>query len=486
MPSSSHGGRPQSVALSSATQSGAATPDLYSSGNDNDNLTPVTAPRAPFTLDPSALSSQKSGLSSAVSSPPQKYFHSRRVKKGSIEKPWLASTDPREKWVTIIPCIGLFFGLAVCGVLIWEGLRRVVNHKYCPVLLEDFSNGFDPTIWTREVEVGGFGYVSLPPPSSFRHHIFSPQLRSNGQFEYTTNKAENSFVGPDGNLHIRSTVTDESLLTQNTLLNLTADGICTSPLLSNCVARTNTSTNEILPPVRSARITTKLSASIHYGRIEVRARLPRGNWLWPAIWLLPVNPTYGSWPASGEIDIVESRGNAPGYSLGGNDIMSSTLHWGPDARNDAWWRTNVKHKALHTTFADDFHTFGLEWSENYIFTYVNSRLLQVLYTNFKTRLWERGDFPLANENGTRYIDPWAKTGRRNTPFDHPFYLVLNVAVGGTNGWFKDGEDGKPWVDGSGGERLDFWKARGQWLETWGEGDGRDMVVESVKMWQQCD
>jgi hypothetical protein len=319
-------------------------------------------------------------------------------------------------------------------------------------------------------------------------HVVKPRLtlrgNRNGQFEYTTNTDENSFVR-DGKLHIRPTLNDEKLLTENNILNLTQLGICTSDLPHNCVASTNTTNGTIIPPVRSARITTKSSASITYGRIEVRAKMPKGKWLWPAIWMLPVNETYGVWPASGEIDILESRGNAPGYSLGGNDILSSTLHWGPDSANDAWWRTNVKHKALHTTFADKYHTFGIEWSENYIFTYVNSRLLQVLYTNFNQRLWERGNFPLANENGTRYIDPWAKTGRQNTPFDHPFYLVLNVAVGGTNGWFANGEDGKPWVDGSGQEKKDFWEARDAWLESWGEDEEREMVVDSVKIWQQC-
>lgn len=237
-------------------------------------------------------------------------------------------------------------------------------------------------------------------------------------------------------------------------------------------------------PVKSGRISTKMSGkAIKYGRVEVTAMLPEGKWLWPAIWMLPVNNTYGDWPASGEIDIVESRGNDAKYPMGGRDIITSTLHWGPDSANDAWWRNNVKHRALHTTYADKMHTFGIEWSENYIFTYVNSRLLTVLFTNFNQRLWERGNFPLANQNGTRYIDPWAKTGRRNTPFDQDFYLIMNVAVGGTNGWFQNGKDGKPWVDGSKTERRDFWDKREEWLPTWK--DGGAMKVKSVKMWQQC-
>jgi hypothetical protein len=79
------------------------------------------------------------------------------VQKGSIERPWMNKKDPKEKWVTIIPIIGMLAGLAVAGVLIWDGLRTVVNHKYCEVYTDDFSGGLNSKIWTKEVEVGGFG-----------------------------------------------------------------------------------------------------------------------------------------------------------------------------------------------------------------------------------------------------------------------------------------------------------------------------------------
>ncbi len=65
---------------------------------------------------------------------------------------------------------------------------------------------------------------------------------------------------------------------------------------------------------------------------------------------------------------------------GGNNIISSALHWGPDPANDNWWQNNEKLSALHSTYSGKYHTFGLEWSEKYIFTYVDTRLLQVLYT----------------------------------------------------------------------------------------------------------
>jgi beta-glucanase (GH16 family) len=126
------------------------------------------------------------------------------------------------------------------------------------------------------------------------------------------------------------------------------------------VAATNTTNGTLINPVRSGRINTKLGASIKFGRVEVTAKLPAGDWLWPAIWMLPRDNVYGEWPRSGEIDIMESRGNNFTYAQGGNNIASSTLHFGPDADNDGWWRNNVKRKALHTTYAAGFNTFGLE------------------------------------------------------------------------------------------------------------------------------
>lgn len=64
------------------------------------------------------------------------------------------------------------------------------------------------------------------------------------------------------------------------------------------------------------------------------------------------------------------------------------------------------------------------------------RLLQVMYTHFAEPFWTYGHFPLADSNGTRLADPWSETGTNAAPFDQDFYLVLNVAVGGTNGWLR--------------------------------------------------
>jgi beta-glucanase (GH16 family) len=108
-------------------------------------------------------------------------------------------------------------------------------------------------------------------------------------------------------LHIKPTLQDAKLIESNNVIDLRKQGICSSTVWSDCIAVTNTTNGTIVNPVKSGRINSKKGATIKYGRVEVTASLPAGDWLWPAIWMLPVKDTYGVWPQSGEIDIAESR-----------------------------------------------------------------------------------------------------------------------------------------------------------------------------------
>lgn len=86
------------------------------------------------------------------------YFHSRRIKKGDIRKPWLVNPpDPRDKWINILPFMGAFLGLCVAGVLIWDGWTSVHSHTYCKMFEDSFEDGFSYDIWSPEVTTGGFG-----------------------------------------------------------------------------------------------------------------------------------------------------------------------------------------------------------------------------------------------------------------------------------------------------------------------------------------
>jgi hypothetical protein len=99
-------------------------------------------------------------------------------------------------------------------------------------------------------------------------------------------------------------------------------------------------------------------------------------------------------------------------------------------------------------------------------------------------MWSRGRFGESILNHSALFDPWSQTSKANTPFDQPLYLILYVAVGSTNGFFKDGIGSKPWGDQSETGPKQFWDAQGSWLPTWGEGSTRGMTVKSVKMWKE--
>ena len=150
----------------------------------------------------------------------------------------------------------------------------------------------------------------------------------------------------------------------------------------------------------------------------MKAKLPKGDWLWPAIWMLPKYQEYGTWPASGEIDIMESRGNV-NYPPGGVETFSSTLHWGPDFSTNQYAKTHAERTLTSGTFADDFHTFGLYWDEKTLYTYLDDDSNRVLTVN-------HGDQSYWQRSGISGRDnPWETSPNKCAPFDTEFYLIIN-------------------------------------------------------------
>ena len=289
----------------------------------------------------------------------RKKWRSSRLQPGEVyEKPWIHDKEPRKIYEKLLFAAGCFAGLCVGGYLLFMSWNNVTNSEYCIVLDDNFTS-IDPAVWNYEVQIGGFG---------------------KGSFEWTTSDESNIYVDAAG-LHINPTLTlntttlTSAELFNGAILNLTTDKTCTSNQPASCAIYSNSTSGAIIPPVRSARINTRGTKTIRYGKVEVVAKMPVGDWIWPNIWMLPQDENYGPWPLSGEIDIAQSRGNAPGYSGQGRDTVQSTLHWGPNGGSDAYWRTNGLHKVPRTDFSKKYHTFGLEWSPNYLFMYLDSRLL---------------------------------------------------------------------------------------------------------------
>lgn len=150
----------------------------------------------------------------------------------------------------------------------------------------------------------------------------------------------------------------------------------------------------------SARMVTKNKGDFLYGRMEVKARLPQGRGLWPAIWMLPTTNQYGEWPASGEIDIMEQVG-----------FDEKNIHFSIHNEAFNWMKSTQKtaQKIIPTATAD-FHSYRMDWTPDYIKGFIDG----IEYFEFL--------------NDGKGPDHW--------PFDHPFYLVLNIAVGGNWGGEK--------------------------------------------------
>lgn len=161
--------------------------------------------------------------------------------------------------------------------------------------------------------------------------------------------------------------------------------------------RDNANVNGTGREYSSGRIRTKHRGDWKYGRIEVRAKMPIGQGVWPAIWMLPTDEKYGGWAASGEIDIMEYLGQKPNEVLG-------TLHYGAGWPKNAYSGDSIKLKS--GTFNDDFHTFAVDWQEGKIIWLLDGKPWQT-QTKWHS---ENGKFP--------------------APFDQRFHLLLNLSVGG--------------------------------------------------------
>ena len=153
----------------------------------------------------------------------------------------------------------------------------------------------------------------------------------------------------------------------------------------------------------SARLVSRDKGEWTYGRFEARAKLPSGRGTWPAIWMLAAGTTYSNtyWPDNGEIDIMEHVGFDPG-------VVHASVH------TRAYHHSIGTQKSAATsvpTAENDFHVYAVEWTSEEIRAYVDG---EHYFTFENERLTDGG------------------AGYQQWPFDQPFFLLLNIAVGG--GW----------------------------------------------------
>ena len=149
---------------------------------------------------------------------------------------------------------------------------------------------------------------------------------------------------------------------------------------------------------QSVKLVTQDREEWQYGRFEIRAKIPGGKGNWPAIWMLPAKNKYGGWPRSGEIDIMEHVGYNP-------NMVYGTVH--TESFNHMK-RTEDNDSLTVSSLYDEFHVFAIDWSEDKIDWFIDDKKYHTFYNR-----------------GSGNPDEW--------PFDQPFYLILNLAVGGSSG-----------------------------------------------------
>ncbi len=230
----------------------------------------------------------------------------------------------------------------------------------------------DRTKWDFDLGNGFFNYDANTWISGW----------GNGELQYYTREPENAFV-KDGMLHIRAV--KESYngcgYTSAKLKTRKRDG---SPLFNQ-----------------------------KYGKFEFRAKLPTGKGVWPALWMLPQGDKYGGWPLSGEVDVMEAKGQEPNKVLG-------TLHFGSS------WPANAHLSKDYVLPRDgtiaDFHIHSVEWEPGEIRWYLDGQLYSTQSFWWSSR--KKDGEKVANPDNEADLNPWP------APFDQPFYLIMNVAVGG--------------------------------------------------------
>jgi len=145
---------------------------------------------------------------------------------------------------------------------------------------------------------------------------------------------------------------------------------------------------------KAAKVHTKDKRSFQFGRIDVRAKMPEGQGIWPAIWMLGQNIDAVGWPACGEIDIMELVGHTP-------KVTHGTAHWGPQGGPN---RSSGASFSLDEKFSERFHVFSLVWERDELLWYVDEMLMHRV--------------TVSSTQGDLY------------PFNQAFYLIFNIAIGG--------------------------------------------------------
>ncbi|KAF5298990.1 hypothetical protein FQA39_LY11622 [Lamprigera yunnana] len=299
--------------------------------------------------------------------------------------------------------------------------------------------------------------------NKWRHEI---KFAGDPDFEFViyTNDTANSFVKND-TLHIKPTLTEDvygaGYVTNKKGLKFSS---CTGFLPLDCEQTPRAW--QILPPIMSAQISTINSFSFLYGTIEVKAKFPRGDWLYPEISLVSKNDYYGPGLESGRIRIAFSPGNEESgkYLYGG-----CTLGYWTKGR-----KYGIRKISSKQHWFENVHTYKLEWKPDGIILYVDNEVYGTIrppYNGF------------ASENNEIQVDPFIikrwQDGTNFAPFDQEMYIVIGVGAGGQI-FLEDNNTIKPWDNDDPKAQLRFYQDRRSWISSWN--NETELLVKHVKVW----
>ena len=244
-------------------------------------------------------------------------------------------------------------------------MRALCTVLLLPALLwsrqdEDAVRHISPTSWRLIWSDEFAGPAGSPPNRAIWTYDLGGGGWGNQEKEVYTNSLDNAFLDGDGHLVIQAIATPSGGYT-------------------------------------SARLKTEGLYSLMYGKVEMRARIPYGQGIWPAFWMLGTDIDTAGWPRCGEIDIMENIGKEP-------SIVHGTVH-GP-VRSTAYGIGGPFQLPGGQRFADGFHTFAVIWGPEIVQFLVDN-------TPYET------------------VTPADLAPGADWVYSHPFFLVLNVAVGGT-------------------------------------------------------
>ncbi|EDW31174.1 GL20727 [Drosophila persimilis] len=235
---------------------------------------------------------------------------------------------------------------------------------------------------------------------------------------------------------------------------------------SDCV-RDGRQRNDRLPPMVTAQFSTRQSFSFKYGRVDVRAKMPRAEWLTPQLWLQPKNQEYGDDYQSGQIRIAYTR-----PANGKIDLYTGALLNAEEPLRSAKVCHKVGGNDSSDDWSDSFHNYTLEWTPRELKWLVDGK-------EICRQGSESGAFSETTVNGMRLPNSQKlEEGTGLAPFDQEFYITLGLAVGGFNEYFYDTL--KPWHEREPRAMTDFWKHQKPMLDQWL--DDAHLSIDYIKVY----